>query len=233
MDQVYSSLTQRAVDNHARLVGDSGQHRIIIAFAGPPGSGKSTIAAQVVQRLNTKFQRPIATSLAMDGFHYTRAYLDTLPNHIEAHARRGAPWTFDADGVVDLLKTLSASRVTAEPVAILAPSFDHKVKDPVAEAIRIEPETEIVIVEGNWLLLDREPWTQIPQYVDDTWFVDVRPELASHRIALRHISAGIENTWEAAMARVDANDLLNGDEVRKHLLEPKVRVESVEIEERT
>ncbi|KAH8160441.1 hypothetical protein CIB48_g7808 [Xylaria polymorpha] len=231
MEHVYSSLTQRAVDIHKKFVGDSGQRRIVIAFSGPPGSGKSTIAAQVVRRINTTFQRSIATCLAMDGFHYTREYLDTLPNHIEAHARRGAPWTFDADGVVRLLKTLSASRVDIEPVGILAPSFDHKLKDPVAEAIRIEPETEIVIVEGNWLLLDREPWKRIPSYVDDTWFVDVAPALASHRIALRHITAGIEDTWEAAMARAEANDLLNGDEVRKHLLEPNIRVESVEINE--
>ncbi|KAI1757671.1 P-loop containing nucleoside triphosphate hydrolase protein [Xylaria castorea] len=231
MEQVYSSLTQRAIDTHKKLVGVSGQRRIVIAFSGPPGSGKSTIAARVVQSINTTFQRPIATCLAMDGFHYARAYLDTLPNPIEAHARRGAPWTFDAGGVVGLLKTLSASRVAVEPVTILAPSFDHRLKDPVAEAIRIEPETEIVIVEGNWLLLDREPWKQIPDYVDDTWFVDVEPALASRRIALRHITAGIEGTWEAAMARVEANDLLNGDEVRKHLLKSNVRVESVEISE--
>ncbi|KAI0448220.1 P-loop containing nucleoside triphosphate hydrolase protein [Xylaria telfairii] len=229
MEQVYCSLTQRAVDIHKQFVGDSGQRRVVIAFSGPPGSGKSTIAAQVVRRINTTFQRSIATCLAMDGFHYTRGYLDTLPNRIEAHARRGAPWTFDADGVVRLLKTLSASRVSTEPVGILAPSFDHKLKDPVAEAIRIEPETEIVIVEGNWLLLDRDPWKRIPDYVDDTWFVDVAPALASHRIALRHITAGIEDTWEAAMARVEVNDLLNGDEVRKHLLEPNIRVESVEV----
>ncbi|KAI1742429.1 P-loop containing nucleoside triphosphate hydrolase protein [Xylaria scruposa] len=231
MEQVYASLTQRAIDIHEKLVRVSGQRRIVIAFSGPPGSGKSTIAARVVQRINTTFQRPIATCLAMDGFHYTRAYLDTLPNHIEAHARRGAPWTFDANGVVGLFKTLSASRVGVEPITIFAPSFDHKLKDPIAEAIRIEPETEIVIVEGNWLLLDRDPWKQIPKYVDDTWFVDVEPTLASHRIALRHITAGIEATWEAAMARTEANDLPNGDEVRKHLLTPKVRVESVEIAE--
>ncbi|KAI1294448.1 P-loop containing nucleoside triphosphate hydrolase protein [Xylaria venustula] len=231
MDRVYSSLTQRAVDIHQKLVGDSGQTRIVIAFSGPPGSGKSTIVEQVVRRINTIFQRPLATCLAMDGFHYPRAYLNTLPNHTEAHTYRGAAWTFDADGVVNLVKTLSVSRNTTEPVTILAPSFDHNLKDPVPDAIRIEPKTEIVIIEGNWLLLDRDPWKQIPEHVDDTWFVDVDPELALHRIARRHLAAGIEDTWEAAMTRAKSNDLRNGDEVRRYLLQAKVRVKSIEINE--
>ncbi|KAJ8133443.1 hypothetical protein O1611_g190 [Lasiodiplodia mahajangana] len=229
MEQVYSSLTQRALDMHRDLDGTPNQRRIIIAFSGPPGSGKSTIAAQVMQRINTIAKSSIATCLPMDGFHYTRQSLDSLPNHIEAHACRGAAWTFDADKVVNLIKTLSASRISAEPVTIFAPSFDHSLKDPIADAIRIEHEIEIVIVEGNWLLLDREPWRQIPGYVDDTWFVDVDSALAAQRIARRHIAAGIENTWEAAMARVEANDLPNGIDVRKYLLEPNVRVKSVEI----
>ncbi|KAI0969169.1 P-loop containing nucleoside triphosphate hydrolase protein [Xylaria arbuscula] len=230
MERVYSSLTQRAVDVHKKLVGDSGHSRIVIAFSGPLGSGKSTIAEQVVQRINTIFQRPLATCLAMDGFHYTRAYLNTLPNHIEAHTYRGAAWTFDADGVVDLVKTLSASRNATEPITILAPSFDHNLKDPVPDAIRIEPETEVVIIEGNWLLLDRDPWKQITEHVDDTWFVDVDPELALHRIARRHLAAGIEDTWEAAITRAKSNDLRNGNEVRTNLLGANVHVTSVEID---
>ncbi|KAI0407787.1 P-loop containing nucleoside triphosphate hydrolase protein [Xylaria palmicola] len=218
MEHVYSSLTQRAVTVYKKSVGDAGQCRIIIAFAGPPGSGKSTIADQVVQRINTLFRRPLAACLAMDGFHYPRAYLDSLPNHIEAHTCRGAAWTFDAGG-------LEGRGACRDP----CPSFDHKIKDPVPDAIWIEVEIKIIITEGNWVLLDRDPWRQIQECVDDTWFVDVDPELALHRIARRHLAAGIENTWAAAVARAESNDLRNGAEVRAHLLEPNVWVKSVEI----
>ncbi|KAI0533981.1 P-loop containing nucleoside triphosphate hydrolase protein [Xylaria digitata] len=229
MEHIYSPLTQRADNIYRELITEcSGQRRILIAFAGPPGSGKLTIAAQVVQRINTAVQHPIAASLPMDGFHYTRAHLDTLPNNAEAHARRGASWTFDADGVVALLKILSASRCGADPVTVLAPSFDHSIKDPIVDSIRIGPETQIIIVEGNWLLLDREPWRQIPKYVDNTWFVDVDASLARQRIVERHIVSGIESTWETALNRADTNDLPNGDEVRDHLARPNIRVMSVE-----
>ncbi|KAI1130728.1 hypothetical protein F5Y10DRAFT_262876 [Nemania abortiva] len=97
MERVYSFLAQRAVNIHIGLKGAPGQGRIVIAFAGPPGYRKSTVAAEVVQQINKIVKRPIATCLPMDGFHYTRAYLGGLPNHVEAHARRGAAWTFDSD----------------------------------------------------------------------------------------------------------------------------------------
>lgn len=112
---------------------------------------------------------------------------------------------------------------------ILAPSFDHALKDPTLDAIRIPPEVEVVILEGNWLLLDEEPWCRISGLVDDTWFVDVDPGLARERIAKRHLRSGIEKTWEAAVRRAEGNDLRNGEEVRRRLVEPGVRVMSVDV----
>ncbi|KAF7550237.1 hypothetical protein G7Z17_g5845 [Cylindrodendrum hubeiense] len=226
MDSVYTSLTERALDIRRKARQDS-LARVVIAFSGPPGSGKSTIAAEVVHRINAQTSRPTAVVLPMDGFHHPRNHLDTLPNRSEAYARRGIHWTFDAEGVLKLVKTLHVSR-TGNPGVIMAPSFDHKSKDPVADALHIEPEIEIIIIEGNWLLFDRDPWKQISNYVDDTWFIDVEPTLARHRVAARHIKSGIETDWDAAVARTDGNDLLNGEEVRRHLIKPNVVVQSIE-----
>ncbi|KAI1309794.1 P-loop containing nucleoside triphosphate hydrolase protein [Xylaria venustula] len=223
MESTYIALAERAVEVHR----NSSLPRIVIALAGPPGSGKSTIAAEVVSRINDGASQRIAIVVPMDGFHYSRAHLDTLPNPIEAYRRRGIYWTFDANGVLDLVKTLHLSR-TAAPAMILAPSFDHATKDPVEGGIEVAPEVKIIIIEGNWLLFDRDPWKQIQLYVDDTWFVDIETDQALQRVALRHLKSGVEANWEAALNRARQNDLLNGDEVRNNLIKPNVVVRSTE-----
>lgn len=42
------------------------------------------------------------------GFHYTRAQLDEFPDPDEAHARRGAYWTFDGMAFVRKMQDICA-----------------------------------------------------------------------------------------------------------------------------
>lgn len=228
MESVYAALTKRAFEVYADARNETSQNRAIVALAGPPGSGKSTIAAEVVRRMNGTSPRPFAAVLPMDGFHLPRSTLDNLPNRQEAYAKRGAAWTFDVSGVLTLVKTIHETRMHRIRPAIKAPGFDHAEKDPVQEAYCIPGGFTLIILEGNWLLYDKEPWRQISTMVDDTWFVDVDPALARERVARRHLEAGIEQTWEAAVLRTEQNDLRNGEEVRTNLVDVGMTVHSVE-----
>jgi pantothenate kinase len=225
MDAAYAdivSLIQKAL--HL-----SSHRRILVAVAGPPGSGKTTIATHIVGLLNENSSTS-AVAVSVDGFHYPRKYLDSLPNREEAYVRRGAPWTFDVVAIVKLVKELQDSAfLSLETRAVIkTPSFDHALKDPIEDDIDIDAETNIVILEGNYLLLDEEKWREISEQVDVRVFVDVDVDCARARVARRHVAAGIEDTYEKALARFDSNDGLNGDLIRRKLVPFDVRIESVD-----
>jgi pantothenate kinase len=93
--------------------------------------------------------------------------LSTFDNAEVAFRRRGAPFTFDAEGYVKLVKELKTTPVTTDDLFITAPSFDHAAKDPVQEAIRIPSRTRLVVVEGNYTLLRQKPWEEIAQVCDE------------------------------------------------------------------
>lgn len=187
--------------------------RILIALAGPPGSGKSTIAEQVVQALGAIPSAPKTVSVSIDGFHLPLATLHAMPNAAEAIARRGAPWTFDADAAVALVKDLGTSfNVRDIPV----PTFDHAIKDPVAGGQIVKADVQVCILEGNYLLSDEGSWSDIADLVDQRWLVKVDPLLARARVATRHLAAGIEPSMALSLARTDYNDIPNGEYVAKH-----------------
>lgn len=154
-------------------------------------------------------------AVPMDGFHLTRAQLSAMPDPERAHARRGAEFTFDGAAFLALVNSLRAPVDEASSVAVLAPSFDHAVKDPVADSIVIGPRQRIVIFEGNYVCLDKEPWRTASdaQHMDERWFVDVDFAVARKRLIKRHVAAGIAADAEAAAARADENDLVNGAEI--------------------
>ncbi|KAK7978713.1 nicotinamide riboside kinase [Apiospora saccharicola] len=185
-----------------------GRGRILIALAGVPGSGKTTVSSALLASLarNGRSREDVVV-VPMDGFHHTKATLASFSDPDMAFRRRGAPFTFDADGLLDLI------------------AFDHAVQDPVADDIRISSRSKVVIIEGNYTLLNERPWNKIAELVHESrWFVDVPPEVAKERLVLRHLAAGIETSREAAAHRAEENDLPNGDLIRSNLIEPDVRI---------
>jgi len=142
--------------------------------------------------------------LSQDGFHLYRSELQAMPNAEEAIRRRGAPFTFNAKAFVSLVSQLKDKSNTVK-----APSFDHKVKDPIEDDIVIDPSVDIVIIEGNYTSLKDESWADLSLFVDDTWFISTPESVVRSRIIKRHLEAGIANNEEEAIERADGSDLQN------------------------
>jgi pantothenate kinase len=153
--------------------------RRVLGLAGAPGSGKSTLAEALVRAL-----APAAVLVPMDGFHLANAELVRLGRR----DRKGAPDTFDAAGYVDLLKRLH--RADRHPV--YAPVFDRHLEEAVAGAIRVDPTIPLVVTEGNYLLLDSGPWSEVRPLLDDAWFLEVDDRLRVERLVRRHVEHGKE-----------------------------------------
>jgi len=181
----------------SRIV-DLGDHerRAIIAIAGPPGSGKSSLSEKACSALPPGS----AQVVPMDGFHYDNAILDQLG----LRNRKGAPETFDFDGFETTLKRL---RHNAGGVAV--PVFDRPIDLSRASARLITPETRYILVEGNYLLLGEAPWSGLRPLFDLSIFIDVpRPEL-ERRLVQRWLDLGHAET--AARAWVENSDMKNVD----------------------
>ena len=192
--------------------------------------GKTTLSQVVSRGLNARAAKsspcdPPATFVPMDGFHLTRAALSAMPDPARAHARRGAAFTFDA---VKFLALVRALRAAPGSQPILAPSFDHAVKDPREGDIAILPTHRVVILEGNYLALDKDVWRDAGALFDELWFVDVDFEVARRRLRERHVRAGIARDLEEGDRRATENDLVNGKEIVAHRLQVDEVVQSME-----
>jgi len=182
----------------ARPPAADGSRRVLLGLVGAPGAGKSTLAAQLLQHLDRPAGR--AQAVPMDGFHLAQAELQRLGRA----GRKGAPDTFDAHGYLALLRRLRAPRPGE---TVYAPAFHREIEEPVAGEIAVAPEVEIVITEGNYLLLADGPWAEVAGLLDETWYVEVDDALRDERLLARHRQFG--RSAEAAREWVAATDAPN------------------------
>lgn len=157
--------------------------RRILGIAGPPGAGKSTLAARLVERLDG-----LAVLVPMDGFHLARTELRRLGRE----NRKGAPDTFDAAGYTALLARLRAPEAGT---VVYAPAFDRSLEEPVAGSIAVPPEIPLVITEGNYLLHDEGPWAPVRTLVDEVWYLDLDPAVRVARLVDRHVHHGKDRPY--------------------------------------
>ncbi|MEM9603707.1 MAG: nucleoside/nucleotide kinase family protein [Pseudomonadota bacterium] len=170
--------------------------RLLLAIAGPPGAGKSTVAAALHDGLA---QQGVASVVVpMDGFHLDNAVLDQRG----LRHRKGAPITFDAAGFVEVVKALRDAETD-----VSVPGFDRAADRVVPDHYRVARADTVVIVEGNYLLLTSPPWCELHGLFDITVFLNPGIDTLERRLVQRWLDHG--HSVDAARARASDNDIPN------------------------
>lgn len=131
--------------------------RIAAFLAAPPAAGKSTLCCYL-ERLSREEPGLVPVqAVGIDGFHYPQDYLDSHWISRDGQALplakiKGAPETYDVAALAALLRDIHLPDQRW-------PLYDRRIHNPVAGALEIREQ--IVIVEGNWLLLDEAPWNAL------------------------------------------------------------------------
>ncbi|RYI96845.1 MAG: nucleoside/nucleotide kinase family protein, partial [Actinomycetales bacterium] len=192
-------LDQLADDLAARVAAAPG--RLLVGVVGAPGSGKTTVAKKLVDRLGRR--QVSAVRAPMDGFHLA----DVALQERGLLERKGAIETFDAHGYLALLRRIRDER----DHDVLAPAFERELEQPLAGAITVAPEHRVVVTEGNYLLDDVAPWPDVRSALDLVVLVELDDDRRRSRLVERHVKFGKERA--AAQAWVDDVDEPNAQRV--------------------
>ena len=178
--------------------------RIIVMLAAPPGTGKSTLAG-FLEKLScetegiTKLQ-----AIGMDGFHRRQEYLVSHYTYRDGEQTqmvdiKGAPVTFDIDKLTESVKRITLGDNFGWP------GYDRLLHNPVEDAVFIEGD--IILLEGNYLLLDEDGWRDLSKYADYTISVKAGADMLRDRLVERKIKSGASK--EKAAEFVDYSDMYN------------------------
>ena len=168
-------------DDVARLL-DERSGRVVVGLTGPPGVGKSTAAALLVDEFNST-QRDFAALLPMDGFHLSNAQLVRLGRK----GRKGAPDTFDAAG---FLVSLTRVRDAYQTADVYVPQFDRTLEESIAAGLVVPASARLVVTEGNYLALPANGFSGARELIDRLYYLSGDGDVRRKRLLARHIAGG-------------------------------------------
>lgn len=198
-----------------RLLDMAGRGRVLAALAGAPGSGKSTAAARVAALMEAAAPGA-GIVVPMDGFHYDDAVLEARG----WRARKGAPHTFDTGGLAALLRRLKA----ADEAEVAYPVFDRGLELSRAAAAVAPRSARVVLVEGNYLLLDEAPWSGLAVLFDLRVMTECPAAAIEARLRARWEGFGLPA--DEVTRRLEGNDLPNARLVLARSMVPDLRLDT-------
>ena len=237
MHHTYDELATRLIRRYQSDASSNKlkNNQLFVCIAGGPGSGKSTLSMAVAQRINEQMltasndidtgvvieMAPASIVLPMDGFHYSRAQLQTIASNSngkytydELLSRRGAPWTFDAEGCIAAFTAARQSGYASLPI------YSRVKSDPIPDGVQLHPTTKIVLLEGNYLLSwNDERWAPLRDnnVFDETWYIACKSVAEQRgRLIRRHLETWSDEKTRmfgagelGAGVKADSNDMLN------------------------
>ena len=178
--------------------------RVLVMLAAPPAAGKTTLAAALEHLSNTLPGSYKVQSIGMDGFHRRQTYLDE--HYMERDGQqvlmarfKGAPETFDLDLLSAALESVASGETCGWP------AYDRTIHDPLDDAVTVDGD--IVLVEGNYLLLDEAGWRELKDLADYTVSIVADPDFLYERLVARKSAGGIDRSEAEAFVRT--SDLFN------------------------
>lgn len=185
------------------------QEKIIVFLAAPPAVGKTTWSQFLEYLSKEKDELTEIQSIGLDGFHFHSDYINShdafvLGKKVPMKAVKGCPETYDTKKLIEKLKMIRSEN-------IMWPSYNRNIHDVVEDAESVTKN--IILIEGNWLLLDEEPWTAIRELADYTILIRANEEILKERLVDRKEKGGLSRkealAWYRNSDRVNIRRVLN------------------------
>ncbi len=199
IEEIVRPLLEKMAKKH-----DSEKRRILVMLAAPPGAGKSTLVSFLEHMAKEIIPTQKVQAVGMDGFHRRQEYLTSHTTIVDGKEIpmvdiKGAPITFDLEALKNKIIELKENDVCKWP------EYNRMLHNPVEDAIAVD--ADIVLLEGNYLLLDQDGWRDISEYADYTISMTAEPQMLRKRLIDRKTASG--NTREKAEKFVDFSDMAN------------------------
>jgi len=213
INEIFIPLIRR-LDSMRKKAG----RRIIVYLAGPCGAGKTTMSL-LLKSLAAENIGGSVQAVGIDGFHYSSEYLNSHyicrnGSKIIMRDVKGSAETYD-------FKKLHEKITALKREDIYWPCYDRVIHDVSNDYTFVNGQ--VVIIEGNWLLLNEPRWRELAQLCDYSIFIEADWDTLISRLTERKIMGGL--SAEEAKEFVVRSDAVNIERILRSRLKCDLELE--------